>query len=335
MKDRAKSDPRLKTRIIGTGSYLPEKVLTNHDLEKMVETTHEWIMERTGIRERRIASEKEAASDLAFHAAMGALESAGTGPEDLDFIIVATATPDMLFPSTACIVQDRLGAKRAFAFDLSAACSGFIYALSVADQFIRSGHSRTGLVIGAEALSRFVDWKDRSTCILFGDGAGAVVLRGERGGRGILSTHLHADGAFGDLLTIPGGGSRCPAGDLMVRERLQFIKMRGNETFKVAVNTLNDVVEEVLSRHGLSPEAIDLLIPHQANFRIIQAVAKKLNFPLKKMMINLERYGNTSAASIPIAMDEAVLEGRLGKGDLVLLEAFGGGLTWGAALIRW
>jgi 3-oxoacyl-[acyl-carrier-protein] synthase-3 len=329
-----KTTPTL-TRILGTGSYLPKTVMTNHDLERLVETSHEWILERTGIRERRIASDKEATSDLAYYAAQMALETSGVGSEDIDFIIVATATPDMLFPSTACIVQDRLGAKRAFAFDLSAACSGFVYALSVADQLIQSGSSQCGIVIGAEVLSRFIDWTDRGTCVLFGDGAGAAVLSGRKGHRGILSTHLHSDGSFGDLLSIPGGGSRHPAGERMLRDRMQYIKMRGNETFKVAVNTLNQVVEEVLSHHGLRGEEIHLLIPHQANLRIIQAVAKKLGLSMDKVMVNLDRYGNTSAASIPIALDEAVREGRVKKNDLILLEAFGGGLTWGAALIRW
>ena len=309
--------------------------MSNAALEKRVETTEEWIIERTGIRERRIASEKEATSDLAFHAAESALKMAGLKPGDLEFVIVATATPDMFFPSTACIVQDRLQAKRAFAFDLSAACSGFIYALSAADQFLRSGQAKTGMVIGAEVLSRFVDWRDRATCILFGDGAGAVVLRAEKGNHGILSPHLHSDGAFSDLLCIPGGGSRIPPSEQMIREGLQYIKMRGNETFKVAVKMLNDVVTEVLEYHGLRADDIGLLIPHQANLRIIQAVAKKLNLPMEKVMVNLDRYGNTSAASIPIALDEAVREGRLRTNDLILLEAFGGGLTWGAALIRW
>jgi 3-oxoacyl-[acyl-carrier-protein] synthase-3 len=324
-----------RSRIVGTGAYLPEKVLTNADLEKRVETTSEWIIERTGIRERRIASEKEAASDLAFQAAEEGLKAASLRPSDLDFIIVATATPDMLFPSTACIVQDRLQARSAFAFDLSAACSGFLYALSVADQFLCGGQAKTGLVVGSEVLSRFIDWKDRSTCILFGDGAGAAVLRSEKGNRGILSTHLHSDGAFGDLLCIPGGGSRIPPSPRMIQEGLQYIKMRGNETFKVAVNMLNDVVAEVLDHHGLRADEIKLLIPHQANLRIIQAVAKKLGLPMEKVMVNLDRYGNTSAASIPIALDEAVRKGRLHRGDLILLEAFGGGLTWGAALVRW
>jgi 3-oxoacyl-[acyl-carrier-protein] synthase-3 len=330
-----KSSSLLRTRILGTGSYLPDRVLSNEDLEKIVDTTHDWILERTGIRERRIASEKEATSDLAYIAAERALETAGMKASELDLILVATATPDMIFPSTACIVQDRLQARQAFAFDISAACSGFVYGLSVVDQFLRSGQYTTGIVIGAEVLSRFVDWQDRSTCILFGDGAGAAVLGAERGERGILSTRLHSDGGLWDLLSIPGGGSRHPASDRMLRDRLPYVKMRGNETFKVAVNTLVEVAEEILKHHHLRPEDIGLLIPHQANLRILQAVAKKMNLPMGKVMINLDRYGNTSAASVPIALDEAIREGRIRENDLVLLEAFGGGLTWGAALIRW
>lgn len=325
----------IRSRIIGLGSYTPDKVLTNHDLEKMVDTSNEWILDRTGIYERRIASDDEATSDLAFKASQLALKDAGIRPEDLDFVIVATVTPDMLFPSSACLVQQKLGAQGAFAFDISAACSGFVYALSVADQYIKSGIYRTGLVIGAEVMSRLVDWTDRGTCVLFGDGAGAAVLQADYSDRGIISTHLHSDGALWDLLHVPGGGSRNPPSEAMLKSRLQYIKMRGNETFKVAVNTLSESVKEVLKYNGLTSEDIRLFIPHQANLRIIQAVSKKLNISMERFMVNLDIYGNTSAASIPIALYEAVREGRVKEGDYVLLGAFGGGLTWGAALIKW
>ena len=325
----------VRTRIIGTGSYLPERVLTNIDLEKMVETSDHWITERTGIKERRLAKNGEATSDLSVRAAMAALQSALIEPEQLDLIIVATATPDMLFPSTACLVQDRIGAKRAAAFDLSAACSGFIFALSVADQFVRSGTYSTIMVIGAEVLSKIVDWKDRNTCVLFGDGAGAVVVKGMKGERGILSTHIHSDGSLWDLIYVPGGGSRFPPSLQTIRKKLNFMKMKGNETFKVAVRTLEEAAMEALKYNDLSPSDIDLYMPHQANYRIIQAVAQRLNIPAEKVLINLERYGNTSAASIPVALDEANRTGRVKAQDILLLEAFGGGLTWGSVVIRW
>ncbi len=325
----------IRSRIIGSGSYLPVKVLTNKDLEKMVETSDEWIVERTGISERRIASEDEAASDLAFYAAEKAIKDGGIRPSDIEFIIVATVTPDMLFPSTACIVQNRLGAKGAFAFDLSAACSGFIYALSVADQYIRSGMYQTGLVIGSDVFSKVTDWTDRNTCVLFGDGAGAVILRADTGAQGIISSHLYSDGTSWDMLYVPGGGSRIPPGEDMINKRLQYVKMRGNETFKVAVNTMCTSINEALKSNGLTADDIKLFIPHQANLRIIQAIGRKLNVPMDRFMINLDKYGNTSAASIPIALDEAIKEGRISEGDYILLEAFGGGLTWGAVLIKW
>lgn len=325
----------LRSKIIGTGSYVPEKVLTNYDLEKMVDTSHEWIMDRTGISERRIASGEEATSDLAYNASLSALKNAGIKPEDIDFIIVATITPDMLFPSTACLVQEKLGINGIFAFDISAACSGFVYALSVADNFIKSGLYRTGLVIGAEVLSRLVDWTDRSTCVLFGDGAGAVVLQAVSGENGIISTHLRSDGRMWDMLYVPGGGTRVPASEDMLNKKLQYIKMRGNELFKVAVNTMTEAAREVLKFNGLTSDDITLFIPHQANLRIIQAVGKKLSTPMSKFMINLEKYGNTSAASIPIALYDAISEGRIKENDYILLDAFGGGLTWGASLIKW
>ena len=326
---------QIRSRIIGLGSYLPGRVLTNLELEGMVETSNEWILNRTGISERRIASEEEAASDLAYNASVAALKHAGIKKEDLDFIIVATVTPDMLFPSTACLVQYKLGIKNIFSFDISAACSGFIYALSVADQYIRSGIYRTGLVIGVDVFSKVVDWSDRSTCVLFGDGAGAAILQADSGDRGIISTHLHSDGRLWDILYIPGGGSRTPPSEEMLKNKLQYIKMRGNELFKVAVNTLCDSISEVLKFNGLKSDDIKLFIPHQANLRIIQAVGKKLNIPLERFKINLDVYGNTSAASVPIALCESVSEHMVRESDYVLLEAFGSGLTWGAALIKW
>lgn len=325
----------VRSRIIGLGLYVPERILTNHDLEKMVDTSNDWIVDRTGIRERRIASDDEATSDLAFMASQMALKDAGVKPEDLDFIIVATVTPDMLFPSSACLVQQRLGAQGVFAFDISAACSGFVYALSVADQYIRSGIYRTGLIIGADVFSKVIDWTDRNTCVLFGDGAGAAVLQADYGDNGIISTHLHSDGTLWDLLYIPGGGSRNPPDEEMLKNRLQYVKMRGNETFKVAVNTMSEAIKEVLKHNGLTADDIKLFIPHQANLRIIQAISKKLDISMERFKINLDIYGNTSAASIPIALYEAVREGRVTEGDYVLLEAFGGGLTWGGALIKW
>jgi 3-oxoacyl-[acyl-carrier-protein] synthase-3 len=325
----------IRSLIIGTGSYLPEKVLTNKDLEKRVETSDEWIQERTGIRERRIASDKEAASDLAVAAAQQALDMAQISARGLDVIIVGTGTPDMLFPSTACLVQNRLGASRAFAFDVSAACSGFLYALSVGDQYIRAGSAQTALVIGSEVMSMLMDWTDRSTCILFGDGAGAVVLKGQRSRRGILSTHLHSEGAFWDLICVPGGGSRFPPSKETLDKRLNFLKMKGNETFKVAVRSLEEAAREALEANRYTTGDLDHVIPHQANLRIIQSVAQRLGIPMEKMVVNLQNYGNTSAASIPIALDEAVRTHRVKEGHLILLEAFGGGLTWGSALIRW
>src|SRR5512143_1001985 len=325
----------IRSVVLGTGSFAPERVLSNHDLEKMVETSDQWITERTGIQERRIAQADVATSDLAVEAGKRALAAAGMSAEELDLIIVATVTPDMLFPATACIVQDKLGARKTTAFDLSAACSGFIFALSTADAFIRSGIYSKVLVIGAETLSKITDWTDRNTCVLFGDGAGAVVLGPGTDGRGILSTHLHTDGSMGDLLYMPGGGSRYPATAWSVDERLHFIKMRGNETFKVAVRALEDVVMEALNHNGLKASDIDMLVPHQANLRIIQATAKRLNMPMEKVVVTIDKYGNTSAASVPMALDEAVRDGRIKEGSLVLLEAFGGGLSWASALIKW
>lgn len=315
----------ISSRIIGTGSYAPKKVLTNHDLEKMIETSDEWITERTGIKERRIAAEGETTSDMAAKAAKKALEMAGIEPDEVDTVIVATVTPDMDFPSTACFVQNKLKAHKAASFDIAAACSGFIYALSVADSLIKSGHSKYALVIGAEIFSRITDWTDRNTCVLFGDGAGAAVLAKTTGKRGILSTHLHSEGSSWKLLCASSHEENAKA----------FIRMQGNEVFKVAVRALEDVAIEALEHNGLKGDDLDWFIPHQANERIIVATAKRLGVPMDKVYMNLNRYGNTSAASIPLALDEAVRNGKVKDGDLILLDAFGGGFTWASALIRW
>jgi len=324
-----------RARIISTGSYLPEKVLTNHDLERLVETSDEWITERSGIRQRYIAGTRQACSDLAFEASKKALKNAGLKGKDLDLILVATLTPDSLLPSTGCLLQDRLGAKGVPAFDLNAACSGFVYALSVANAYIKAGLYKRVLVVGAEVLSKVTDWEDRTTCVLFGDGAGAVVVEATAEDRGILSIDLYADGSMGDLLVIPGGGSRMPASRETVAKRMHFIKMKGNETFKFAVRTLERLVIETLEKNGLKPSELSLLIPHQANLRIIKATVERLGLSMGKVLVNIARTGNTSAASIPIALDEALSTGRLRAGDNVLLEAFGGGITWASALIRW
>lgn len=325
----------LRAMITGTGSYAPEKILTNQDLEASVDTSDAWIMERTGIRERRIAASHENTSDLAAEAAKRALDAAGMTAGDIDLIIVATATPDMTFPSTACLVQGKIGAGRAAAYDLSAACSGFLYALSAANGHILSGLYRNVLVIGAEILSRFVNWQDRTTCILFGDGAGAVVLQATTEDRGILTSLLRSDPSLWDLLCIPAGGSRMPASPATLEGQLHTIQMKGNETFKAAVKALDDIVVETLAAAGVKAKDIDLLIPHQANIRIIQATAKRLRISMDKVYLVLEKYGNTSAASIPMALDEAVKTGRIKAGDMILMEAFGGGLTWASALVRW
>jgi 3-oxoacyl-[acyl-carrier-protein] synthase-3 len=315
---------------------LPEKILTNADLAKMVDTTDEWIVARSGIRERRMASPEHATSDIATQAGKNALEMAGIQAHELDLIIVATLSPDHFFPSTAGLVQRNLGAVQAAAFDLEAACTGFIYALAIGDVFVRTGTYSKVLIIGAEVLTRFIDWEDRSTCVLFGDGAGAAVLQpGDDESRGIISTHLHSDGRLAELLYAPGGVSRMPPTHEVLDQKLNTVKMQGNEVFKVAVTKLKEVVEEVLEFNGLSEKDIDFLVPHQANLRIIQATAKRLKLPMEKVVVTVDRHGNTSAASVPLALDEAVREGRIVTGDRVLLEAFGGGLTWGAALVRW
>jgi len=325
----------LRSRITGTGSYLPKKVLNNSDLEKMVDTSDEWITTRTGIKERRIVKATEATSDLGLEASKRALQEAGVKPREIDMIIVATMSGDMPMPSTASLIQKKLGAKNAAAFDLNAACSGFLYGLSVADNFIKANISKKLLLVGAEVLSKFVDWQDRTTCVLFGDGAGAVVVEPTNGKSGILSTHLYSNGNLWDLIYLPGGGSKYPPSEKTIKEKMHFIKMKGNETFKVAVRTLEKLVINTLKTNKIKPSQLSLLIPHQANIRIIEAMAKRLNLPMSKVVVNLDKYGNTSSASIPIALDEAVRSGRIGKGDYILLEAFGGGLTWASALIKW
>lgn len=320
--------------IIGAGEYLPEKILTNFDLEKMVETSDEWITTRTGIKERHLAAGGQAASDLALKAAQIALKKAKLSPEDLDLIVVATITGDMPCPSTAAILQDKLGAKRAACFDISAACAGFVYGISVAQQFIACSTYKNALVIGVEVLSSFTDWQDRNTCVLFGDGAGAVVLS-EVEGRGIISTYLGCDGSRVGLLNVPAGGSASPATTETVRNRQHFIKMQGNELFKIAVNTMTKAAEVVLQQAGMSFSDVDMIIPHQANARIIMAVAKKLGVAEGRVYLNIERCGNMSSASTVTALCEAAQEGKVKKGDVILLDAFGAGLVWGACLIEW
>lgn len=318
-------------RIAGTGRYLPERILTNAELEQMVETSDEWIRSRTGIERRHIAADGETTSELAWRAAMQAIEAAGITPADLDLIVIGTTTPDLVFPNTACLLQDRLGVHGTPAIALEAACSGFIYGLSVADKFMRAGEARYALVIGAETLSRITDWTSRDTCVLFGDGAGAVVLEASET-PGILATHLGADGQYHDLLHVPTGPSRravTPSRDD------GFIHMRGNEIFKVAVRTLGKVADDVLAKAGIDKAEVDWLVPHQANIRIIQATAKRLDIPMERVVLTVQDHGNTSAASVPMALDVAVRDGRVQRGQLLLLEAFGGGLTWGSALVRY
>ena len=320
----------IKARIAGTGSYVPEKVVTNFDLEKFLDTSDEWIVSRTGIHQRHVAAADENASDLATQASRKALEMAGVAPEELDLIVVGTVTGEFTFPSSGCMIQKKLGARKAFAFDVSAACSGFIFALSNAVNYHRLGGVRRSLVIGSEVMTRTVDWKDRNTCVLFGDGAGAVVLVSEEGERGILSTHLHSDGNFSELLYQPGLGASPtePPQD-------HFVKMQGNEVFKVAVKALSDVALEALEANGLRKEDLKMIFPHQANKRILDAIGKRLDLGPEKVFSNVDQVANTSAASIPIALDHAHRGGKIQPGDLILLNAFGGGLTWGAALVRW
>jgi 3-oxoacyl-[acyl-carrier-protein] synthase-3 len=314
-------------RILGTGGYLPEKVLTNHDLERMVDTTDAWIRERTGIVERRIAADGETCGDLAEGAARRALDAAGIDPGAIDLIVVATTTPDQIFPSNACLLQHRLGIRGCAAFDIQAVCTGFIYALGVADQFVRTGAARHALVVGAETVSRIIDWTDRGTCVLFADGAGAVVL-GAADAPGIISSHLHADGAHRELLQVPAGVGNGNQGS-------PYMEMKGNEVFRVAVTTLGRIVDETLEANAMTRADIDWLVPHQANLRIIQATARKLDLPMEQVVVTVDRHGNTSAASVPLAFDEAVRDGRIQRGQTVLMEAFGGGFTWGSVLLRY
>jgi len=319
------------SRIAGTGHYVPEKVLSNSDLEKMVDTTDEWIRTRSGIEKRHIAGDNETTADLAERACRAAMDAAGVGPDDIDFIVVGTTTPDLVFPNVGCILQERLGIHGCAAFSLEAACSGFVYAMSIADKFIRSGEAKCALVVGAETLSRIVDWTDRSTCVLFGDGAGAVVLQASEE-PGVISSHLKADGRYKDLLTARTGVSKQATGDAL---RAGFnVVMAGNEIFKVAVKSLESIVEETLAANSMERSELDWLIPHQANIRIIQATAKRLGMPMEKVVLTVQDYGNTSAASVPMALDVAVRDGRIQRGQTLLLEAFGGGLTWGSVLLK-
>ncbi len=326
---------KIRTRIAGTGSYLPERVLTNQDLEEMVDTSDQWIRERTGIIERRIAGKDEPTSVMAYHAAREAMDNAGITGSDLDLIIVATVTPDMIFPATACLLQDRLGAKNAAAFDLEAGCTGFIYGLAVANQFITGGSSENVLVIGAESLSKITNYEDRSTCVLFGDAAGAAVLKPTSNEAGILATELGSDGSGGDLLRMRGGGSLHPTSKDTVLEKMHFIEMEGNQVFKFAVRAMGKTSEKLLKRAGLKKEELDFLVPHQANNRIIEASARRLKLQEGQILVNLHRYGNTSSASIPLALHEALEQGKIKEGDHVILVGFGAGLTWGGCLLKW
>ena len=321
--------------ITGTGRGVPARVVTNFDLEKLVDTSDAWITTRTGIRERRIAGPDEVVSTFAATACRQAMEMAGLGPADIDLIICATVTPDMPIPATACLLQEQLGCKGAAAFDMSAGCSGFIYAQSVAKQFLLTGRYRHVLVVGAELLSKFLDWSDRGTCVIFADGAGAVVMSSGEEPRGVLASAMHTDGSMSDFIVIEGGGCKIPPTAESVSAGKHFIRMRGNETFKIAVRSLEDVSREVLDMAGLKPADVDWFIPHQANQRIIDAVGERLGIPAERSYVNIDRYGNTSAASIPIALDEAVREGKVKRGQVVLMAAFGAGLTWAASVVRW
>ena len=341
-KQKKFRNPRAKNNFLGrscsvaaVGSYVPERILTNADLEKMVDTSDDWIVSRTGIRERRIAGENEFTSDMAAKAALLAMERGNIKPEQIDLIIVATITPDMPFPATACLVQQKIGARRCAAFDMEAACSGFIYALEIGQQFVMSHTYETVLVIGAEKLSSIINWRDRNTCVLFGDGAGAAILQNRPNTHGLLTACMGADGGKADLLSLPGGGSRCPATPQSLADGLHYLRMDGKETFKNAVNAMYTAAEEALRRCELDITQISCVIPHQANQRIIDAVGDRLGAKPEQVFVNLHKYGNTSAASVAIALDEAVTSGRVKRGDLILLVVFGAGLTWGAAVIEW
>ncbi len=321
--------------IIGTGSYAPDRVMTSADLEKLVETSDEWIQSRTGIRERRIAGPEMPTSDMAARAAEAAMENAGVKPGEIDLIICATVTPDMFFPNTACFVQTKIGAVNAVCFDLSAACSGFLFGVETARQYIATGAANTVLVIGADKLSSIVDWQDRNTCVLFGDGAGAAILRHREGSRGVLATRMGSNGALADILYIPGGGSAHPAGCPTSAENPVTIRMNGRETYKHAVTAMVEASQQVLADAGVSPSEVACFIPHQANLRIIEAIASRLDVSMERFMINLDRYGNTSAAAVAIALDEANRTGRFKQGDKILMVVFGGGLTWASSVVEW
>jgi 3-oxoacyl-[acyl-carrier-protein] synthase-3 len=334
LQEERMSTAPLRSVILGTGSELPSKIITNHDLEKMVDTSDEWITVRTGIKERRILEEGKGNADMALNAAKRALADAGMVPEDLDAIIMATVTPDYPMPSSACVLEDKLGARGVFSFDVGAACSGFLNALSVADCFIRTGKIRTALVVGSDTLSRLLNWQDRGTCILFGDGAGAVVLGASENGRGILSTKLRTDGSYAKTLYVPAGGSLRPATADTVRRHEHTITMNGKEVFKIAVRSMEEISRQALEEAGATIDQVSLVIPHQANKRIIVALAERLGVPLEKVVVNVDKYGNTSAASIPVALDEARRGGRIRPDDIVLFNAFGAGFAWGAAVVK-
>ncbi len=325
-----------RAQIIGTGSYAPEKVITNADLEKLVETSDEWIVERTGIKERRQAAEGELTSDMALKASVRALEMAHTRPEDLDLIVMGTISGDMPMPACAVFLQKKLGAKKAFAFDVSAACAGSLYGMSIAEQYLATGRIQRALVVGAELLTRVINWKDRNTCVLFGDAAGAMVLGpSEDGVSGVLSTHLHSDGQQAEILTIPGGGSKHPQGQAVLEQKLQHVHMNGREIYKFAVRALPEAIREALAYNKLTADDVTHVIAHQANLRIIEAVMERLSIPLEKCWLNIAKYGNTSSASLPTTLDEAHRAGRLKKGDLIAMMAIGAGMSWGSALVRW
>jgi 3-oxoacyl-[acyl-carrier-protein] synthase-3 len=332
---RRSPKPQRTVSIIGTGSYVPERILTNRDLEQMVETSDEWIRTRTGIRERRIAAADEATSDMATKAALAAMQQAEVAPEEIDLIVVATVTPDMFFPATACWVQKKIGAVHAACFDISAACSGFLYAMEIAQQFISTHVYNTVLIIGADKLSSIVNWSDRNTCVLFGDGAGAAILRNRADSHGVIATHMGSDGEFTDILFMPGGGSRFPTTPENLHQKLNTIKMLGKETYKQAVTAMTNAADRALEAAGLKYDDIACVIPHQANMRIIEAIAHRMNLPIEKFHVNLEKYGNTSAAAVAIALDEAHRTGRFCIGDYILLVVFGGGLTWASSVIQW
>lgn len=321
--------------IRSVGYYVPTKEVTNLDLEKLVDTTDEWIVTRTGISKRRFAEENQTTMDLTVHAANDALRKADMDPMEIDLIILGTSSPEMIIPATSCFVQQKIGANRAAAFDVSAACSGFLFALSIAQQFIATGHYKNVMVMGAETLSKYIDWKDRSTCVIFADGAGAAIVSRAQSGHKLIATKIHSDGNNSHLIQIPGGGSRYPASEKTIKERLHYIKMKGNETFKIAVKALEEVAREILEENNYKITDVDVLVPHQANLRIIDFVAKRLKIPKDQVVVNIEKYGNTSAASIPIALGEAIENNRIQKNDLVLMMAFGGGLSWSSSLVRW